>query len=288
MPPSSRWRIEGRYRDGLSDESWRVIRYEGADASGPYRTAELTSGHLLAAGPLDGSPKAAFSAYRLQRAYDALLHAQGAGVPRAFEIGTSVDGRPYMITEIVEGERLEEILARAGRLTLSAVARLLVSMAPIVDRMHAAGVVHRDMGPRAMVLARGEPQVTHLDDFGVATFQIESAATSAERPMLGTPYFMSPEQCQGFALDARSDLWSLGVIAFLCATGRQPYAAPSLGDLLVAVIVQPPPPPSRFAPVPAAFDGWFFRANAKDPRQRFSSAQEMASALEQVVIAQPS
>jgi serine/threonine-protein kinase len=99
--------------------------------------------------------------------------------------------------------------------------------------------------------------------------------------MLGTPYYMSPEQAQGTrAVDARSDLWSLAVIAFQALTGRLPFESEALGDLLVKIIVAPIPSPREYAPdLPPTFDTWWQKASQRDPTQRYQSARELSDAL---------
>jgi serine/threonine-protein kinase len=98
--------------------------------------------------------------------------------------------------------------------------------------------------------------------------------------MLGTPYYMSPEQAQGTkSVDFRSDLWSLGVIVYQCTTGLLPFESEALGDLLMKIIVNPLPVPSQLADVPIGFDAWWAKAASRDPAARFQSAKEFADAL---------
>jgi serine/threonine protein kinase len=102
--------------------------------------------------------------------------------------------------------------------------------------------------------------------------------------MVGTPYYMSPEQAQGNkAVDYRSDLWALGVITFEMLTGTKPFDSDALGDLILSICVRELPVPSQFGPVPAGFDAWFAHAVARDPNHRFQSARELALALLKLV-----
>jgi serine/threonine-protein kinase len=98
--------------------------------------------------------------------------------------------------------------------------------------------------------------------------------------MLGTPYYMSPEQAQGIKqVDFRTDLWALAVIVYQSLTGRLPFESEALGDLLVRIIVAPLPVPSQIAPVPPGFDAWWAKAASRDPNERFQSAKEVADSL---------
>jgi serine/threonine-protein kinase len=101
--------------------------------------------------------------------------------------------------------------------------------------------------------------------------------------MLGTPYYMSPEQAEGVrTLDHRTDIWALGVIAFECLVGRRPFDGETLGSLLLAICTRPMPVPSQYGAVPAGFDAWFSRACARDLNERFSSAKDAAAQLKAI------
>jgi len=194
------------------------------------------------------------------------------------------DGRvAFIAMELLEGESLEQRLERRGRLTPSEVAHILREMARGVDRAHAAGVVHRDLKPPNVFLARlYGVEIVKVLDFGIA--KILGASRDAHLQtqagfVIGTPAYMSPEQVLGKPIDHRSDLWQMAVIAFECTTGRRPFDGQTLGQLFMAVCNQPLPVPSTFAALPPAFDAWFARAASRDPAGRFQSAGEMAEAL---------
>jgi serine/threonine-protein kinase len=101
--------------------------------------------------------------------------------------------------------------------------------------------------------------------------------------MLGTPYFMSPEQASGGSVDLRSDLWALGVVAFECLLGQLPFRGASVGRVVLAVCSEPLPVPSELGFVPVGFDGWFARACARDPAARFQSAKQAADAFDEAM-----
>src|SRR5215472_10547433 len=146
------------------------------------------------------------------------------------------------------------------------------------------GIVHRDLKPDNIFLVKDDDrEIVKVLDFGIAkanknTLEGSNTKTGA---MLGTPYYMSPEQAQGTkAVDSRSDLWSLAVIVFQCVTGKLPFESDALGDLLVKIIVAPVPVPSQVnADVPPGFDQWFAKASCREPTQRFQTAREFAEAL---------
>jgi serine/threonine protein kinase len=201
-------------------------------------------------------------------------------------IDYGVDGQiPFMVMELLEGENLAQRLKRARRLSRQDTARILNHVGRAMVRAHEAGIVHRDLKPDNIYLIRnGDEELAKVLDFGVA--KVEQAALGAEGTrtrtgsILGTPYYMSPEQAQGNkTVDHRSDLWSLGVIAFECLTGKRPFYSDGLGDLVLTICVRDLPVPSDVAPVPLGFDRWFARACARDPEARFQNARAMMEAL---------
>jgi serine/threonine protein kinase len=205
-------------------------------------------------------------------------------------IDYGVDGKiPFMVMELLEGENLAQRLKRVRRLSRQDTARILTHVGRAMVRAHEAGIVHRDLKPDNVYLIKNEDEeLAKVLDFGVA--KVEEAALGVEGTrtrtgsILGTPYYMSPEQAQGNkTVDHRSDLWSLGVIAFECLTGKRPFYSDGLGDLVLTICVRDLPVPSDVAPVPLGFDRWFARACARDPEARFQNAREMMEALREAL-----
>jgi hypothetical protein len=194
------------------------------------------------------------------------------------------DGTPYMAMELLEGEDLGKRLVRVGRMVPQDVCVIVTQVSRALTKAHAAGIVHRDLKPDNIFLVHDDDrEIAKVLDFGIAKSQTGSIDGSNTKTgaMLGTPYYMSPEQAQGVkAVDHRSDLWSLGVIVYQALTGKLPFESEALGDLLVKIIVQPVPVPSQIAPdLPAAFDRWWAKAANRDPAQRYQSAKELADGL---------
>ncbi len=193
-------------------------------------------------------------------------------------------GTPYMAMELLDGEDLGKRLQRVGRMPPHEVSMVLTQVARALTKAHAAGVVHRDLKPDNIFLVKDDDrEIVKVLDFGIAKqagHTIDGSATKTGA-MLGTPYYMSPEQAQGTkAVDHRSDLWSLAVIVYQLLTGRLPFESEALGDLLVKIIVSPIPVPSQVAPdLPLAFDRWWGKAANRDPNLRYQSAKEMSDGL---------
>ena len=203
------------------------------------------------------------------------------------------DQLPFIVMELLEGETLAQRLRRLGTLPSADTARIVTHIGRAVARAHEAGIVHRDIKPENVFLVRNEDEeVAKVLDFGVAKVSQstlaglggEEGTRTRTGSILGTPYYMSPEQAQGNkTVDHRSDLWSLGVIAFECLTGKRPFYSDGLGDLVLQICIRDIPVPSETGSVPLGFDAWFARACARDPDARFQSARELTDALREVL-----
>jgi serine/threonine-protein kinase len=150
-----------------------------------------------------------------------------------------------------------------------------------LTKAHAAGLVHRDLKPANIFLVRDEDrEIAKVLDFGVAKVKETVDGATKTGAVLGTPYYMSPEQARGARdIDHRSDLWALAVVTYQCLTGQLPFMGEALGDLFVKIIVEPLPIPSRVAQVPPGFDGWWMRAASRAPAERFQTAKELTDNL---------
>ncbi len=197
--------------------------------------------------------------------------------------------QPFIVMELLEGEDLFDRLERRKRLTLPETSKILTQVARALMRAHAEGIIHRDLKPENVFLVRNEDdELAKVLDFGVAKITTPAKATMTRTgvgTLIGTPHYMSPEQVKGLTeIDHRSDLWSLGVIAYQCVTGQLPFDSEGVGDLLIRITMNEPPKPSSIVPdIAPVFDEWFKKASAKEPEDRFQTAREMADALARAV-----
>jgi serine/threonine protein kinase len=211
-------------------------------------------------------------------------------VVEVYDHGVMEDGRPFIVMELLAGEPLDRRLDRLGRLPAKDTSRLVTMVCRALSKAHAVGIVHRDLKPENVFLVWDDEDgadVAKVVDFGIAKFTDQvMGPSSATRTgsVLGTPYYMSPEQARGLrSVDYRSDLWSVGVIAFRCVTGRLPFEGEAVGDVLVKLCTAPIPIPSAYVQdLPPGFDAWINRVLSREPEGRFQSAVELASSLSAV------
>lgn len=190
--------------------------------------------------------------------------------------------RPYMVMEYVEGETLEARLRRLRQqsavLPIEEVVRIVERLAEAIDYAHSQGMIHRDLKPSNVIFRASNEPV--LMDFGIA--RILGAARFTQSGMLvGTPAYMSPEQCQGEGGDQRSDLYALGVMVYEMACGQLPFVNDNPYGLLMMHINQPPPLPRSLNPaLNGGIQGALLQALSKQPERRFPNATGLANALQ--------
>jgi len=191
---------------------------------------------------------------------------------------------PYIAMEYLEGEDLGARLDTAWVLTPEQTCQIIRQVAKALTKAHAAGIVHRDLKPENVFLVRdGDEEVAKVLDFGIAKSSSMAMVDTGTKTgsLLGTPYYMSPEQARGVkSIDHRSDLWSLAVIVYQCVTGQLPFESEGLGDVLAKIMYEPLPVPSDVKPdVPKAFDAWWKRGSSRKAEERFQSAKELSEEL---------
>jgi eukaryotic-like serine/threonine-protein kinase len=211
-------------------------------------------------------------------------------VVRVMDAGRLDDGLPYLVMEYLSGLDLDQVLAQRGQLPLEETVEYLLQAMEAVADAHAAGIVHRDLKPSNLFVTTRADGSAHVKvlDFGISKAfdggtggrakQVDLTATSMT---LGSPLYMSPEQVRSSkTVDARTDVWALGVIAYELLAGVQPFDAETVTGLCAKIVADEPPPlRSIRADVPAAFESVVLRCLEKNPASRYQSVAELASAL---------
>lgn len=209
-------------------------------------------------------------------------------VVKILDYGKDQSGRPYLAMELLKGEELDYRLNREGPMPLDVVRKVIGEACKGLGAAHAKGVIHRDLKPENVFLAKDhEGYSVKILDFGIARADPELTGhgnLTMTGQLIGTPMFMSPEQALGKKnIDGRSDLYSLGVVAFKCLTGQLPYEeSETVGEIIVSITTKEPRDAAALrSDLPPAVVAWVKRALAKPREDRFQTAKEMADALEE-------
>ena len=218
---------------------------------------------------------------RFAREAAAAAKVKSPHIVQVFDHGFTPDDSPYIVMELLQGEELNDRLQRTRTVSLPELVAIVRQTCKGLSKAHQAGIVHRDIKPHNVFLTEADGDVfVKVLDFGIAK-EADQAASSMTQTgsMLGTPYYMSPEQIQN-SKNVRFDLWALAVLAYEALTGAKPFDGESIGAISFAIFEGTFAPPSTHVPgLPASIDSWFMRAFAKRPADRFQSAREFADAF---------
>jgi serine/threonine protein kinase len=214
----------------------------------------------------------------------AALGVEHENVVRVLAVREPDIGAPYMIMEVLKGELLADLLARKAQLSSRATLSVAAQTAAGLGALHAAGIVHCDIKPDNLFLtsAPGAAKRIKILDFGLAEVAGKSA-TSGAPAVRGTAQFMAPEQVLGDPVDARSDVYALGVVMFRMLTGQLPFDLRLSATLLRHQLCSPTPPPSWLCEnLDPSIEAIVLKAMRKKPENRYASAAELLSDLERV------
>ncbi|HVR61906.1 MAG TPA: serine/threonine-protein kinase [Polyangia bacterium] len=222
---------------------------------------------------------------RFKREAQAAAKIQSVHVARVLDVGELRSGAPYMVMEYLEGEDLEQVLARRGPLEIAEAVELLLQGCEAVAEAHRLGIVHRDLKPANLFLARYPDgrQMIKVLDFGISKLQgpMGSPGLTQAASMFGSPPYMSPEQVRSTrSVDVRSDIWSLGAVLYELLTRQTPFPAETAPVLLAAILHTEPAPPGRLrAGIPPLLEAAVMRCLQKDPALRFQDVGSLAAAV---------
>ncbi len=292
-PPSSGPTLVGRT---IADR-YRIEEHVGGGAMGDvYRARHVGLGTDVAVKIMRPSiaGEAHFKErfYREAKAASLLEHPNSV---RVLDFGTEPDGLVYLAMEFLRGRNLLTLLQSEWPLSDERTVDILVQMLAAISTAHAHGIVHRDLKPENIMIVADDDEagrdIVKVCDFGIAKLVNAKAFKSHEdvktalttgNALIGTPEYMSPEQARGEALDARSDLYSVGVILYRLLAGRLPFDAENAIGIAVKHITETPTPPSRIkAGVDPRLEAICLRALQKEPSARLSTAKEMRAELRQ-------
>ncbi len=225
---------------------------------------------------------------RFHREARIIAELQSDGFARLYDWGIE-RGTPFMVMEMVEGESLREVLRRHRRLELAPSLRIAIAVCARLEHVHAHGLVHRDIKPGNVMVQSLEDARLKIIDFGIAKHlerrdlaslgQTHPLALTVEGMVLGSPPYTAPEQLRSESVDARADLYAVGMLLYRMVTGETPFAAAHSLATACMQLSRRPKPPSAVFPVPVAVEEVIMRCLEPSPRYRYATAHDLRAAL---------
>jgi len=266
--------LDGRYR-GLSK-----IGQGGMGAV--YKVEHLAMGKMAAMKVLHASlTQDREVAQRFRREAEAVSRLSSPNTVQVFDFGES-GGSMYLVMELCKGEDLGAILRRDGPLAFGRLALMMMQVCDALSEAHELGIIHRDLKPENLLVSRARDgrDLVKVLDFGLAKLRDseEHNAVTARGSLVGTPFYMSPEQIRAEELDARSDVYAMGALMYRLLTGVHPFSAATPVAVLTAHLTEELMPPSRRRPelrIAPRVETIVMRAMAKRKEERYGSAEEL-------------
>jgi serine/threonine-protein kinase len=268
--------IEGKYR---------IVRVLGVGGMGSVYEGENTRIHRRVAIKVLHASVAQKGDFvqRFEREAQAAGRIGSQHIVEVLDLGNLPSGDRFMVMEFLEGEPLTNRIKRKGRLAPQECAFLAAQLLNGLAAAHQAGIIHRDLKPdNIFIVQRGGSDFVKIVDFGVSKFTNSGDDMSMTRTgaVMGTPYYMSPEQARGQAIDHRSDVYSVGVVCYQALTGQLPFNAETFNELLFKIALETPEPIEKLLPnFDPALAAIIRRSMERDPSHRFQSAAEFGAAL---------
>jgi serine/threonine-protein kinase len=277
----------------IVDERYRIESKIGVGGMGAvYRVTRLLIGDTVAIKILHATQNAdSMATERFRREAQAAARLKHPNVVAVYDFGVSSDGFQYLVMELVEGNSLREIIRKQGPFNSYAASEIVGQVCAALDAAHQQGVIHRDIKPdNILVSSTADGRRVKVLDFGIAKLRDQSASDLTQTgSVMGTPHYMSPEQCLGEELDSRSDVYSLGIVLYEMLCGVVPFNSPISTAVVVQHVNQPPPSlRARNPNIPPAVEAVVFHALAKRREARPQTAGDLAREFEAAVSGSPS
>lgn len=266
--------------DTILQNKYRIIRKIGEGGMGSVYEAEHLTLHRKVAIKflLPEYTRNEETLRRFER--EAVIAAQldSPNVVHIYDFDRSENGYYYIVMEYLEGRELRKILKEEKRLPPQRLINIMLQVAQLLDQAHSKGIIHRDLKPENIFIVNKEGnEIVKILDFGISKIRQSSKGSLTQTgAIIGTPYYMSPEQAKGVKeIDHRVDIYALGVICYEAITGELPINAENVTGILVKIVTEPPPPiRMKRADLPEAVERAIIKAMAKEPNDRYNSCLE--------------
>jgi serine/threonine-protein kinase len=277
----------------ILDDKYRIIRLLGEGGMGAVYEGENTRIRRKVAIKVLHAAVAAKSdvVARFEREAQAAGHIGSEHIVEVLDLGSLAGGERFMVMEFLKGESLGDRIKRKRRLSPHEAAPMIAQLLEGLAAAHQAGIIHRDLKPDNVFLVNMRGNVrdfVKVLDFGVSKFSTLESDLSMTKTgaVMGTPFYMSPEQARGQKIDTRSDLYSVGVVMYQAVTGRVPFHAETFNELVFKIALEAPEPAEILTPgLEPGFAQIIQRAMVRDPAGRFQTAQEFHAAVVQWIVA---
>ncbi len=265
-------------------DRYRILALLGRGGMGVvYKVEHVHIGKLMAVKLLHGElARDRNTLKRFEREVEAVSRLSHPNTVQVFDFGRS-EGLVYLVMEYLDGKDLGQLIREEGPLPFARVARILAQVCASVAEAHALGIVHRDLKPENVMILGAGREIAKVLDFGLAKLRDQSGGVTVTRAgaIIGTPYYMSPEQIRGEEVDARGDIYAIGAVLYKACTGVAPFVANTPMGVLTKHLTEELVLPSRRSevPLPPQVDAIVDRAMRKDPAERYQSVEELREAL---------
>jgi eukaryotic-like serine/threonine-protein kinase len=223
---------------------------------------------------------------RFDREVKTLSRLNHPNIVTVYDCIVSETGQPYFVMDYLQGYSLQDLLSSEGRINAGRARNIFSQVCNAVEHAHRNGIVHRDLKPaNIMLMDISGQEFVKVVDFGLAKIGEDAQRLTQTGEIWGSPFYMSPEQCNGVSMDGRSDIYSLGACLFEALTGSVPFRGTSFLDTISKVVAIAPPSFAEVAPdafLPAGVEAIVLRALAKSPDQRYQTMEEMRDVIERV------
>ncbi len=273
--------LEGKYRiDSVLAEGGMAVLYLGHQKAMERQVAiKVVHGALISS---------ATAVKRFEREAKLMARLNHPNIVSIYDFGFVNDRQPFMVMEYIKGMNITDKVAKQGPPSEQVAAQIIRQICLGLEEAHSSGIIHRDLKPDNILLQENpqRPDWVKIVDFGIAHLLDGSKRLTGSGRVTGTPAYMSPEQFKDVSVDARSDIYSLGVVIFEMLTFRLPFEADDLGVLMAQHLMETPPSVSVLRPDIASgspLDLLIAKCLQKDPNQRFQHVRELSKLLEQVL-----